>query len=305
PFGETERAALARGARIRPPSLSSMGTRIPAAADELIRRALSPDPRDRPRDGDAFAREIRAARRVGEAARPPRRGAEVLSPEPVLPVRPVAVPAPVTSPARHRRKARGAALVASGAAALAVVLWGSGRVRAPAEGPEPKALVEAPTAPPLPATAAEIASVRETYRAIENDAPLFSERRIAAGELFAEEWPRVENAYATVYDHEWVVRKIRLRVSRGNVRTSLLFYYYAGRVVFVQEAQSTSGKDTNVEHRFYFAKRDQRPMANPTMIRWLGPDGAEVPVESPAFAERARSLLALANNSYMKAIRKY
>jgi tRNA A-37 threonylcarbamoyl transferase component Bud32 len=307
PFGETERATLARGVLIRPPSLSSMDARIPAAVDELIGRALSPNPRDRPQDGDAFAREIRAARRAGEAARSPRRVAEVPPPEPVLLVRPVAVPAPVASPARRRGRTRGAALVASGAAALAavLVLWGSGRVRAATEDPEPKALAEAPTAPPLPATAAEIASVRETYLAIEKDAPLFSERRIAVNELFAEEWPRVDDAYATVYDHEWVVRKIRLRVSRGNVRTSLLFYYYAGRVVFVQEAQSTSGRDANLEHRFYFAKRDRRPMAAPTMIRWLGPDGAEVPVESPVFAERARSLLAIADNLYMKAIRKY
>lgn len=320
PFGETERAALAGGARIPPPSPAAADPGIPPAADALIRRALSPDPRDRPRDGDEFAREIRAARRGGEAARPPRRAAEVPPPEPVLPVRPAAepvpaappirpaaAPAPAAPPVRRRGRTRGAALVVSGAALAAVlVLWGSGRGRPAAEGADPKAMVEAPTAPPRPATAAEIARVRETYSAIENDAPSFSERRVAVDELFADEWPRVDSAYATAYDHKWVVRKIRLRVWRGSSRTSQLFYYYGGRVVFVHEVQSTPGRNANTEHRFYFANRDATTfMADPSMVRWLDPSGAEVPVESPEFAERARGLLAIANGLYMKAIRKY
>jgi hypothetical protein len=132
---------------------------------------------------------------------------------------------------------------------------------------------------------------------------------MGARDLFADGVAEVDRADATVYDHEWVVRKIRLDLNRGGVRSLLLFYYYAGRVIFVHEVRETPrnphAEDENGELQYYFGKHDNGPMPAPIMIRWLDPRGAEVPVDSPAFAERARDLIAISEALYFKAIRKY
>jgi serine/threonine protein kinase len=82
PYDETQRAALAAGNRVQVPSLLLINPDVPPEAESLIRRALSERPRDRPQNGDAFAREISAIRRGMRTA--PSRHPEAVPAAPVI-----------------------------------------------------------------------------------------------------------------------------------------------------------------------------------------------------------------------------
>ena len=286
PFTEEQRAALATGARIPPPSVCRINPSAPAEADALIRRALSPIPSERPADGEAFAREVSAIRRgvvpppaslpllrddPFAAAPVPAPSASTLAAPQQPPAAPVPEPIPAVTPRPGSRKT-GAVFLAFAAIALvfAGALWTALPREARTDTPSvQQAFPSEPAAPSRPATEEEIDHIRRVYRQIESGGQALSQRRLDLGDFGRRAWPSADSAYATVYEGFNDVRKIRVRVYTQGERKSLLFYYDVGRLVFIHEVTTPPGASTNLEQRFYFRDR--------ALIRWRDTGNALVP----------------------------
>jgi tRNA A-37 threonylcarbamoyl transferase component Bud32 len=324
PFTEEQRAALAGGARVEPPSVSRLNPAVPPAADALIRRALSPHPAERPRDGDAFAREISAIRRAQRAAEtvrpaapalPPLGGGDtvpgrapaaappapsrpvLLEPPPFTPSRPVLVeppplpPARVSAPVVRRSGGRVPAVVTIACIVLvvAVVVWRKLPERVAAATPATQTMV--PVAPPDAhgrATEEQIGYIRRVYQRIENGTASFYQWRVDLGELGRQEWPYADSVYATAYEDGGIIQKFRVRVFQGGTRTSLLFYYDAGRLIFVHEVRQLPGSTVGLEQRYYFEGR--------TLIRWRDTNNAILFPNGNLYAPQAQTLLRISDS---------
>lgn len=302
PYNEAQRAELAAGRAVPAPALRPPRSAVPPDAEALIRRALSLRPEDRPRDGEAFAREINAIRRSMRAdTRPPPEpipaapaytGRPVLMEPPPLPPaerRPVPPPLP---PAEQRQAPppgtrRGGVGAAAALVATVVVFAALGSTLLPDGGSagspvRQQGFTSAPIAAPRAATESEIQYIRQVYQLIEAGtttpvrAPL--QLQLAASNA----WPSADSASALVYGDPRVMGKIRVRAYEGAMRTSQLFYYDAGKLVFVHEITAFTGSGSDAEQRFYFRDR--------ALIRWRDQANQIVPL-SPAYADVARTLL--------------
>ncbi len=129
----------------------------------------------------------------------------------------------------------------------------------------------------VPAQDPRITRIRDVYRSIEAR---------EAHSRFAEVpfgWRGADSANVAVYRGPSEVDKIRLRVYAGGERTSLLFYYSGGRMVFVhQVARPAASAAGRREQRFYF---DQG-----SLIRWLGPGNEPVSEQSPEYRRNSEHL---------------
>lgn len=145
------------------------------------------------------------------------------------------------------------------------------------------------------ATEEQISHIRAVYQGIENGGRIFSQRRVGLGGFARREWASADSAYATVYDYGGEIQKIRVRVYQGNVRSSLLFYYEAGSLVFVHQVDGVPGSGTTVEQRFYFE--------GSRMIRWRDSNNSLVPAYTGAFATLASQMLRISDNVFALASR--
>jgi serine/threonine protein kinase len=297
PFTEEQRAALATGARIPLPSISRINTSVPPAAEDLIRRALSPDPTERPRDGEAFAREVSAIRRdlQAEGAAPrsrPRDSVPVETQQATL-----AQESPPPFPARARQsgarvppsRAMGAMILLVSACIVIAIAFEAGRsgdVLGAGDVDLQQSLAATTINPAREATEGEINYIRRIYQQIENGGQTFGQRRVELGRLARLEWPSADSVYASVYDGGYGTQKVRVRVFQGEDRTSLLFYYDAGNLVFVHDVHRPYGASSNNEQRYYFLNR--------ALIRWRDMSNSIVPL-SPAYDERAARLLRISD----------
>lgn len=297
PFTDEQRAALATGARIQLPSVSRINPSVPPAAEDLIRRALSPDPAERPRDGEAFAREVSAIRRDMQAvdavpvSRPrnsvPAETLQVTLPRELVPSSPARVVQPAARVPASR--AMGALILVVSACiviAIAFEVGQSGSLPGVGDADLRQSFATTTINPARGATEGEISYIRRIYQQIENGGQTFGQRRVGLGGLARLEWPSADSVYASVYEGGYGPQKIRVRVFQGADRTSLLFYYDAGSLVFVHDVHRPYGAGSNVEQRYYFLNR--------ALIRWRDTSNAIVPL-SPAYDERAARLLRISD----------
>ena len=118
----------------------------------------------------------------------------------------------------------------------------------------------------------------------------FHQRRMELGSFARREWTSADSAYATVYDYGGDIQKIRIRVYHGQLRSSLLFYYESGSLVFVHQVDGVIGSGSDTQQRFYFE--------GPRMIRWRDSNNALVAAHAPAFATLASGLLRISDNVF-------
>jgi tRNA A-37 threonylcarbamoyl transferase component Bud32 len=290
PYTETQRAALAGGGRMQAPSVRRLNPGVPSAVDELIRRALSPVPADRPRDGDAFARELAALRR-GTGAAATSQG--IAAPELIT-----SDPEPVAA-APFRSGTGGwtrAMLFIAALVVIAGVVANTAPWSAPVHRPTADSFTVTPrTAAVGDATEQQISRIRAIYQDIENGGRVLRMRRMELGEFARTAWSSADSAYATVYDYGGEIQKIRVRVYQGNVRSSLLFYYDSGSLVFVHQVDGVIGSGADIQQRFYFE--------GPQMIRWRDSNNVPVPSHTPAYARLATDLLRVSDNIFAQASR--
>ncbi|HEU4882873.1 MAG TPA: serine/threonine-protein kinase, partial [Longimicrobium sp.] len=275
PYAEAQRAALAAGGTVPTPSVRALNPSVPAAADALIRRALSLRPGDRPGDGEAFARELSAIRRAASPT-PVSAPADRFAAAPELITSDPEPAAAAPSRSGSIDWARPVLLITS----LVVIV---GVISNVAPGTSPVGGPDAPSPTITPRTAAvgdateqQIDHIRAVYRGIENGGRIFRQRRMELGELARREWEYTDSVYATVYDYGGDIQKIRVRVYRGNDRSSLLFYYDAGSLVFVHQVDRSIDSTTDAEARFYFE--------GPRMIRWRDYNNNIISSHQPGFA---------------------
>lgn len=209
-------------------------------------------------------------------------------PAPIEPP-PLPPPAPVSAPAARRSGSRAPAVIAIVCIVLiaAVAVWRQLPERALAGTSVTQAMV--PVSPPEAhgrATEDQISSIRSVYQRIENGGAAFYSWRMELDEM-RREWPSADSVYATVYEDGGLIQKIRLRVFQGQTRTSLLFYYDTGRLVFVHEVRQVPEWMTNQEQRFYFDGR--------TLIRWRDTSNAIVFPNGAVYAPRAETLLRISD----------
>lgn len=249
------------------------GARAPAGA--LYRPASPP-----PAGADASSRPAPDASARPVLLEPPAASSRpsLIEPPPLPP------PAPVTAPARHSGS-RVPAVVAIVCVVLiaAVALWRKLPERAEAGAPVTQAMV--PVAPPEAhgrATEAQIGYIRGVYQRIENGGAAFYQWRVELEEM-RREWPAADSVYATVYQDGGTIHKIRMRVFQGQTRTSLLFYYDPGGLVFVHEVRQVPEFGAPQEQRFYFEGR--------TLIRWRDTNNVIVLPSGSVYATRAEALL--------------
>jgi serine/threonine protein kinase len=294
PYAEAQRAALAVGSFVQVPSVRALNPSVPPLADELIRRALSPRPSDRPGDGEAFARELAAIRKAATpllyaaAGRSPIPAPELITSDP----EPVAA-APARSGSGDWTRP---VLLISSLVVIVGVIANTGPNTAPAGGPDAPSVTESTrTAAVGEATEEQIRRIRAAYQGIENGGRILRRRRMELGGLARREWPSADSAYATVYDHGGDIQKIRVRVYDGSLRSSLLFYYQAGSLVFVHQVDGVTGSASDAQERFYFD--------GPRMIRWRDSNNTLVPSYEPGFATQASGLLRMSDNLFALASR--
>lgn len=262
PFTDAQAPVLARGARLRPAAASSLNPGVPAAADDLIARALSPDPGERPGDGEAFARELDAIRRDVHAAPAPdafERGVATVAA--VADATAAGVPqsepassVPASPPARRTRAVR--KIVLPTAAAAVVAVFSIALAGLPQESEQDYLVRAQPVQAPREPAPGEIDHIREVFNRIDVRGHTEREWRMELGRLRRFEWRSADSAHATVYEDQQGIQKIRVRTYEGGVRTlSLIFYYdYTGELVFVFEIRP-SGGGRRAEQRFYFSDR--------------------------------------------------
>jgi tRNA A-37 threonylcarbamoyl transferase component Bud32 len=294
PYTEAHRAALAGGGRVQPPSVRLLNPTVPPAADELIRRALSLRPEDRPADGEAFAREISAIRKAMRAVPGVAAGGYPAA----AAERITADPAPVPSaPARSGSGGWMRAMMFLAALVLIVgVVANVGPRSTRAADSTTGASTSSPrTAGVGEATEEQISHIRTVYQGIENGGRTFHQRRMELGSFARRQWTSADSAYATVYDYGGDIQKIRIRVYHGQLRSSLLFYYESGSLVFVHQVDGVIGSGTDIQQRFYFE--------GPRMIRWRDSNNALVAAHTPAFASLAGELLRMSDNVFALATR--
>jgi serine/threonine protein kinase len=302
PYNEAQRAELAAGRAVPAPALRPPKSAIPPEAEALIRRALSLRPEDRPRDGEAFAREINAIRRSMRAdTRPP---PEPIPAAPVYTGRPVLMEPPPLPPAERRpvppplppaeqRQApppgprRGGVGAAAALVATVVVFAALGSTLLPDGGSagspvRQQGFTSAPIAAPRAATESEIQYIRQVYQLIEAGTTMPVRAPLQLQLAASNAWPSADSASALVYGDPRVMGKIRVRAYEGAMRTSQLFYYDAGKLVFVHEITAFTGSGSDAEQRFYFRDR--------ALIRWRDQANQIVPL-GPAYADVARTLL--------------
>lgn len=283
PFSDAQRAVLATGGRVQPPSVASLNPTVPPAADELIRRALSVQPAERPLDGDTFAREISAIRRASRAAAGHERQ---YAPGPNSGTGELGSATTTTNIPRGGRNWTVGALVVAGGV---IVLLASQATNVPAGSPAGSAANSFASSPPAPSHAAteyEISYIRQVYQRIEAGGQEFRTWQLGLGPLARREWPSADSVFALVYDNGAGVQKIRVRVYEDGVRRSLLLYYDAGSLVFIHEVTRPFGATSNLEQRFYFRDR--------ALIRWRDTGNTIVPLGS-AYDEYARTFLRMSD----------
>ena len=287
PYTEAQRAALAGGGTVQPPSVRLLNPAVPPAADELIRRALSLRPEDRPSDGESFAREISAIRKAMKPFAGAAAGELITADH---------APRP-SSPARSgsggwiRAMMFVAALVVIVGVVANVGVW-STRAGGSATG---SAAFSPRTAGVGEATEEQINHIRAVYQGIENGGRTYSQRRMDLGSFARREWPSADSAYATLYDYGGDIQKIRVRVYYGQLRSSLLFYYESASLVFVHQVDGVIGSGTDTQHRYYFE--------GPRMIRWRDSNNTPVPAHTAAFATMASGMLRISDNVLALAMR--
>lgn len=183
-----------------------------------------------------------------------------------------------------------AALVIAGM--VAAGLWNGVQGRVASSDAASASLTEEPYGSTVVATEEQIEYIRRVYQRIENGGASFGEWRVGLGSMVRQEWPSADSAYATVYDAGGI-QKIRLRVYEGQMRTSLLFYYDAGSLVFVHEVKKRIGATTDAQQRYYFAGR--------TLIRWRDANNAIVLPDGGVYGRRAQALLRISDGMLERA----
>lgn len=300
PFTDAQNAALARGVRVQPATVSSLNPSVPASADALIARSLSPYPEERAADGQAFARELEAIRRGGDLADAP-----APAPEPEIPAAawarapapeaPLAKPAsePTAVPARGSNRGVRAMVLATGTLVVMAVLSIAVFGKSPSERAAEYFASAAPIAPSRRDVPGEVSQIRDIFERIENGGLTVREWRMELGRFPRYEWPSADSAHATVYEDRNGIQKIRVRVYENGERTAHIFYYDAGALVFVfQVAAAGGGRDA--EQRFYFRDR--------TLIRWRDTRNVIVPL-GRGYDEFARQYLRV-SDKLLEAVRR-
>lgn len=319
PFTAQQLAALARGTRVRADAPSTAASGIPPAADDLVARALSLDPEQRPADGQAFARELDDIRRgVHPAAAPeprsfapsePPAARAALGLEGTRPAGPAAPPSAAAVPPasagahppedvaagtpRRGRGVRGMVVATLAAAVIAVLtITAAGRATESAEEYLAAARpIEAARAP----RPGEIDHAATVFDRIDNRGQTIREWRMELGRVRRFEWPSSDSAHATVYEDRNGIQKIRVRAYQNGERVlSLLFYYdHANKLVFVFDIRP-SGTGRRAEQRFYFSDR--------ALIRWKDTRNEIVP-PGPAYDPVATRLHRISDRLFELAAR--
>lgn len=290
PYAEAQRAALAAGGTVPAPSMRALNPSVPPAADDLVRRALSVRPADRPSDGEAFARELASIRKAASPAPVAAAAAWPTSPPELFTSDPVPVAAAAPSYSSRRGWTRAMLFVGALVVIVGVIANAASRT-AVTDGQNTSSYTATPrTAEVGEATEDQINHIRAVYRNIENGGPTFRQRRMDLGSFARQEWSYADSVYATVYDNGGDIQKIRVRVFNGNHRSSLLFYYEARSMVFVHEVDGTIGSATNSEQRYYFD--------GPRMIRWRNYNNVLMPSSVPGFGTQANTMLRISDNVF-------
>lgn len=144
-----------------------------------------------------------------------------------------------------------------------------------------------PTATGVPVSAlarvqdSRVSRIKSRFDWIEANQPGFLYTEVPLG------WRGADSATATVYTDGREIPKIRVRVYKGDERTSLLFYYTGGRMDFVHQVNRTPGA-ARYEQRFYFDGGG--------LFRWLGPGNGVIQQGAAGYAENSAYLAQLGSH---------
>lgn len=123
-----------------------------------------------------------------------------------------------------------------------------------------------------------VTRIRKRFEWIEANQYAFLSQDVPLG------WKGADSATATIYVSGGEIPKIRARVYTGTERSSLLFYYASGQLIFVHQVNATLPSGPRYEQRFWF---------DGGLFRWRGPGNGLIDGGAPEFAQNSSYLTQL------------